>query len=106
MLCMMHALIDHDEIKRAYLTCHDLPAGWIGIENCHTATAKEQNIWQLIANKWNDPTFSPSSNAMCHSDYFSSEVLGFDIVCEFATATAEKVEDRGGEWCWLLTGSS
>jgi hypothetical protein len=29
MLCMMHALLDHNEIKRAYLTRHDLPSGQI-----------------------------------------------------------------------------
>jgi hypothetical protein len=44
MLCMMHALVDHDEIKRAYLTHHDLPAGRIGIENCHTAATMAQNV--------------------------------------------------------------
>ncbi len=27
MLCMMHALVDHDEIKRVYLARHNLPSG-------------------------------------------------------------------------------
>jgi hypothetical protein len=97
MLRMMHALVDHNEIKRAYLTRHDLPAGQIGIENCHTAAAMAQNVWQLITDKWNDTLFSPSTNAIdCHPDFFSSEVIVFNTVCDFATATAEKVEDRWG----------
>jgi hypothetical protein len=72
MLRMMHALADHDEIKRACLTCHDLPSGQIGVENCNTAAVMAQNVWQLIADKWNDVLFMPSTNAMdCHSDFVS-----------------------------------
>ena len=32
----------------------------------------------------------------CHSNFFVSEVIGFDTVCNFAAATAEKVEERWG----------
>jgi len=97
MLRMMHAVVDHDEIKRAYITRHDLPAGRIGVENRNTCAAKEQNVWQLIANKWNDPDFSPSTNSMnCHSDYYLSEVIGYETVCGLVKATPEKVEDRWG----------
>ncbi len=65
-----------------------------------------QNIWHLIANKRNNLLFALSTNAMdCHSDFFVSEVIGFDTVCDFAMATAEKVEERcvgGGGGGWLL----
>jgi hypothetical protein len=44
MLRMMHELVDHDEIKRAYLTRHDLSFGQIGIENPNTAAAMAQNV--------------------------------------------------------------
>jgi hypothetical protein len=97
MLCMIHALVDHDEIKRAYLTHHDLPSGRTGIENCNTPVAMAQNVWNLIADKWNNVLFTPSTNAMdCHSIFFVLEVIGFDTVCDFATATVEKVEERWG----------
>jgi hypothetical protein len=70
-LCMMRALVDHDEIKRAYLARHDLPSGRISIENCNTPAAMAQNVWHLIANKWNDVLFAPSTNAIdCHSVFF------------------------------------
>ncbi len=97
MLCMIHALVYHNEIKRAYLACHDPPSGQISVENPNTPAAMAQNVWHLIANKWNNVLFAPSTNAMdCHSDYFVSETIGFDTICNFATATAEKVEERWG----------
>ncbi len=97
MLRMIHALVDHDEIKRANLTHHDLPSGQISVENRNTPAAIAQNVWHLIANKWNNVLFVPSTNAMdCHSDFFVSEVIGFDTVCNFATATAEKVGGKVG----------
>jgi hypothetical protein len=33
MLCLIHALIDHDETKRAFHTCHNLPGGCMEVEN-------------------------------------------------------------------------
>jgi hypothetical protein len=97
MLCMVHTLVDHNEIKRAYLTRHNLPSGWIGIENCNTAAAMSQNVWQLIVDKCYNVLFTPSTNAMdYHSEFFVMEVIGFDTVSNFAAATAEKVEDKWG----------
>ncbi len=102
MLRMMHALVDHDEIKRAYLARQDLPSGQIAVENRNTPAAMAQNVWHLILNKWSDVLFAPSTNAMdCHSIFFVSETIGFDTVCNFAKATAEKVEERWGGWCYL-----
>jgi hypothetical protein len=97
MLRLMHPLVDHNEIKRAYLARHDLPSGQIAVENRNTPAAMAQNVWHLIADKWNDVLFAPSTNAMdCHLDFFVSETIGFDTVCNFAKATAEKVEERWG----------
>ncbi len=49
---LIHALVDHDEIKAKFLNRSDLPAGRSVVENreqfCTT------NVWHLIANKWND----------------------------------------------------
>jgi hypothetical protein len=69
---MMHILVHHNEVKKAYLTHHDLPSGQIGLENCNPAPAMSHNVWQLIADKWNDVLFTPSTNAMdCHSGFLS-----------------------------------
>ena len=53
-LHLIHALIDHDEIKRAFLTHHDLTGGGIAVENQNTEETRESSVWQLLANKWND----------------------------------------------------
>ena len=36
MLRLIHVLIDHDEIKRAFHNCHDLPSGRMALENGNT----------------------------------------------------------------------
>ncbi len=103
MICMMHTLVDHNEIKREYLTHQDLLSGQIGIENCNTAATMAQNVWQLIPDKWNDVSLNPSINAMdYYSDFFASGVIVVDILCGFATATAEKGEVRWGEMVLAL----
>ena len=50
-LHLIHALVDHDEIKRSFLTCHDLTRGCISIENRNTEDARASSVWQLIADK-------------------------------------------------------
>ncbi len=47
----IHALIDHDNIKRAYLTHHDLPGDRMTIENRNTAEAWASTVWQLMSDK-------------------------------------------------------
>ena len=58
---MIHALIDHDQVKRAFITRHDLPGGCMQVENCNTEEVKASSVWQLIANKWNDPLYLPTT---------------------------------------------
>jgi hypothetical protein len=57
MLRLIHALIDHDEIKSAFLMRHNLPGGHMTIENRNTEEARLGTVWQMLADKWNDPIF-------------------------------------------------
>ena len=48
MLRLIHALVDHDDVKSAYLTRHDLPSGRMAIENRNTVEAHTGTVWQML----------------------------------------------------------
>lgn len=55
--CLIHALVDNDEIKRVFLIRHNLSGGHMLIENRNTEEARALSVWQLLADKLNDPLF-------------------------------------------------
>jgi hypothetical protein len=47
----------------------------------NTPAVMAQNVWHLIADKWNNVLFMPSTNAMdCHSIFLVLKVIGFGTV--------------------------
>ena len=54
---LIHALVDHDEIKAKFLNRLDLPTGRSAVENREQIRAT--NVWHLMADKWNDKNFEP-----------------------------------------------
>ena len=61
-LRLIHAIIDDNDIKAAYLSRLNLPSGRMAIEQRNTPTALASNVWQMVADKWNDPLFMPVSS--------------------------------------------
>jgi hypothetical protein len=57
----------------------------------------------MMAVKWNDPLFPPSSILMreLHSDFGGPIVIDHDVISDLTVATAEKVKDK---WSGLLHG--
>jgi hypothetical protein len=49
---LIHALVDHDEIKAKFLNRLNLPAGRSSVENREQLRATD--VWHLMADKWND----------------------------------------------------
>ncbi len=47
-LCLIHALVDHSEIKRVFLTCHNLTGGRLQLENQHTDEARPSSACNLL----------------------------------------------------------
>ncbi len=104
MLCMMHALVDHNEIKRVYLTRHNLPPGQICLENCNTAAAMSQNVWQLIADKWNN-VFSPRQPVLwIVTPIFFQRELALTPCVTLLQLQQKRWRKGGGEWCKVLIG--
>ncbi len=56
-LHLIHAVIDDNDIKAAYLSWLNLPSGRMAIEQRNTPAALALNVWQMVADKWNDPLF-------------------------------------------------
>lgn len=95
-LRLIHAVIDDNDIKTAYLSRLNIPSGRMAIEQRHTAAAKAANVWQMVAEKWNDPLFLPvtSPKADLHSDFALPIAIAYDTVATLQPATAEKVEEK------------
>lgn len=100
-LRLIHTLIDHDEIKRAYLKRFDVPSDRMALENRNTPEAKASTAWAMMSDKWNDPSFSPSTVLMghLHSDFSLPIMIDHDVVSYMALATPEKVKEK---WAGLI----
>jgi hypothetical protein len=100
---LIHALVDNDEIKHAYIERFDVPSDRMVIENRNTPETRAACCWAMMAVKWNDPLFSPSSILMreLHSDFGGPIVIDHDVISDLTVATAEKVRDK---WSGLLHG--
>jgi hypothetical protein len=69
-LHLIHAVIDDNDIKAAYLSRLNLPSGHVAIEQRNTPAALALNVWQMVTDKWNDPLFLPVTSVKpnTHSD--------------------------------------
>ena len=102
-LRLIHALIDNDEIKHAYLERFDVPSDRMVIKNRNTPETRAACCWAMMAAKWNDPLFSPLSILVgeLHSDFGGLTVIDHDVISNLTATTAEKVKDK---WLGLLHG--
>ena len=94
-LRLIHAIIDDNDIKSAYNSRLDLPSGRMAIENRRTQEAIHSNVWYMVANKWNDSLFQPTTSVKdSHSDFARPISIPFDAVANIQPATPEKVEEK------------
>jgi hypothetical protein len=85
-LCILHALIEFDEIKKAYLEQNNIASSRLGVENCKSDQQREVTVWQRLANNFVDPNFVaitvPQSHL--HSDFNDSQTITYDMVSSLA----------------------
>ena len=94
-LCLIHAVIDDNNIKTAYKHQLHVPSGRMAIENRKTASVVESNVWHMVAKKWNDPLFSTTTSVKdSHSDYSRPISIPFEAIEKLQPATPEKVEEK------------
>lgn len=95
-LRIIHCLVDDDDVKRAYLHRNDIPQGRLHIDNRNSVDKRNKTVWELMADKFNDPSFNPVSEQLphLHSDFICSEDIGHDSVKEISRATPEKCQSK------------
>jgi hypothetical protein len=91
---LIHALVNHDEIKAKFLNGLNLFAG------CFTFYDREQlstaNVWHLLAENWNDKKFAQETESMPalnKETAISNIILQSGVVC-MTLARAKKVKDK------------
>jgi hypothetical protein len=91
---LIHALIDHDDLKSKFLNRLNLPAGRSTVENREQLRATD--VWHKLAEKWNDPQFEPETVSLpsLHSELTCSDIILYVEVSDLTPAIAEKVEDK------------
>ena len=94
-LRLIHAIIDDNDIKTAYLRRLHIPGGRMAVENRNTEAARTSNVWYMVAEKWNDELFSPTTSIKdSHSDYSWPIAIPWESVEKLQPATPEKVEEK------------
>ena len=94
-LRLIHTIIDDNDIKTAYKSRLHVPSGRMAVENRRTPAAIASNVWHMVAQKWNNPSFSPTTSVKdSHSDFSRPINIPFDIVSKLQLATPEKVEEK------------
>jgi hypothetical protein len=96
-LRLIHAIVDNDDIKRAFIHHNDVPSGRMAVENRNTKEAKAANVWQRVADKWNDVGFAPATESLpdLFRDTFAvSETIPHDMVVSFLPPNADKAKER------------
>jgi hypothetical protein len=51
-LCLIHAIIDDNDIKAAYKSWLHVLSGRMAVENRRTPAAISSNVWHMVAKKW------------------------------------------------------
>lgn len=91
-LRLIHCL-GEDDIKYSYLHRHD---PWSRpMLDARNSESRPPTVYETIADRWNSPTFNPSTTiSLCHFDFSSSICLDHSTVAALMPATARRVEDK------------
>jgi hypothetical protein len=69
----------------------------MAVENQNTPEAKAANVWQRVADKWNDVSFAPVTESvpdLFHDSFAVSEMIPHDMVMSFLPPNADKAKER------------
>ena len=95
-LRLMHCLVDHDEMKDAFLHRHDLNGDRGTIDGRNSDECRKISVWEMIADKWNDKDYEPVTEVISEENGFftppyAAEInLSFSNVQRMSAATADK----------------
>jgi hypothetical protein len=75
-LCLIHCLVDNENIKHLYLQRNKIETGRLHLDNRISTEKQDPTVWEKMSNTFNDPTFAPETEAVVdlHTDYIKSEI--------------------------------
>ncbi len=75
-LCLIHCLVDFDNIKDKFLHRHDLNEGQGPVDSRHSEDCHQKSVWELIANKWNGKNYEPATEVIAEKNGFYTSPYG------------------------------
>jgi hypothetical protein len=96
---LIHCLVDFDEHKRMFLSRHDA-MDRSALDDRNSQESRRLTVWDLVANKWNDVEFAPTTEALpeehpFHYPTFASPInLSHTLVGRMSKATPSKCEQK------------
>jgi len=94
-LRLIHCLVDFDNIRAAFMASHSVMTH-LELDGRHNPETMQQNPWTLIADKWNDKEYNPSSSVCnkIHSVFSFSMDLSHTEVEAMGDLTPEKAKTK------------
>lgn len=95
-LRMIHALVDHDDAKRLFLTRYDLDNGRLQVDNRNSTNKRAVTVWEVVSDWWNDSDFCPITECLpdLHTDFSSELTIDHSLVSSMSEASPEKCENK------------
>ncbi|KAG7368520.1 hypothetical protein IV203_031263 [Nitzschia inconspicua] len=91
-LRLIHCLLE-DDIKDKWIHCNDPKS--IQEIDARRSDVRGENVFEMIANRWNSTDFNPTTMVTtCHYDFSEEIDVGYAATSEFARAAPDKVKDR------------
>jgi hypothetical protein len=98
-LRLIHCLTDDEKIRSAYVDSFD------ALNRLELDAPRGGNVYDMIANKWNDKDFNPSTDMFpaLHSDFGKTIELDYKLVAHLKPATSDKVKEKLSEMRVVLS---
>ncbi len=91
-LRLIHCLME-DDVKEKWIHRNDPKT--IQEIDARNSVVRAENVFEMIANRWNSDSFNPRTTiSNCHYDFSEEIDIGFDATAEFARASPTKVRDK------------
>jgi hypothetical protein len=96
MLRLIMALVDSDEMRRAYMSRNNISNARIVMDNQKSTKKRATTVWELLATKWNSPDFAPETEVVedLHTDFSNPIYIPHRLVSKLTPATPDKVQEK------------
>ena len=91
-LRLIHCLME-DDVKDKWIHRNDPKS--IQEIDARRSEVRDENAFEMIANRWNSDSFNPTTMvSSCHLDFSSEIDIGYDATVDYVRASPTKVKDK------------